>query len=570
MICPKCKNENPDDALYCAICSEVFRKKAQQAPVEPIEPPATPGKPTSSRFAKLATVLQFKKTLICCALVLAYLIIPAKLLRSAGVPVPVKAGEFTVKGLDGKRINLSDFAGRPVLLYVWMTNCPRSIDNLGMISALYQKYRNSPLCFLPVTLNPDFKTTVAPFVASHGIEYPVYNGHGYLTRQFWPAGIPGVFLIDRQGYLHQEFSPDKNDQAKLESYIDRYIADRTPESYFVDMGEPQPDLTDARDGYFSILKQAQQLLEDENYAGLDVMADELRATKARFANGDWKLVAYYEGVSSIGTNIGRKEEEWERRLPLLKKWKEVRPASITAAVAYGGALVNYAWYARGSGYAAETPEEDMALFKQRLLQAKQALEEADKLPGKCPMLYDQLMTAALGEGAGADEQGEIFRKAVAFAPDYYHYYEEFGQALWPIWYGAPGDVEQFAENMAKATKDAEGMGIYTRIMVQYAMGTTLFGENGEFFFKRTNASWPLMRQGFLDIDKRYPDSRVNLNEFAWLACLAGDKTTAKTIFARLGGDYDKKVWSGLTYARWMTWAQKEQKGTFFERIKNLL
>jgi hypothetical protein len=42
MICPKCKNENPDDATYCTVCYEVFRKERQaEKATAPSSPPVS-------------------------------------------------------------------------------------------------------------------------------------------------------------------------------------------------------------------------------------------------------------------------------------------------------------------------------------------------------------------------------------------------------------------------------------------------------------------------------------------------------------------------------------------------
>ena len=43
--------------------------------------------------------------------------------------------------------------------------------------------------------------------------------------------------------------------------------------------------------------QARALLEQDNFSALEALAIEARATKARFAGGEWKLFAFYQSVT---------------------------------------------------------------------------------------------------------------------------------------------------------------------------------------------------------------------------------------------------------------------------------
>jgi hypothetical protein len=60
-------------------------------------------------------------------------------------------------------------------------------------------------------------------------------------------------------------------------------------------------------------------------------------------------------------------------------------------------------------------------------------------------------------------------------------------------------------------------------------------------FKASQASWPDIKNGFMDIIAQYPEP-YNLNAFAYFACLAGDYATVDDILQRIGGDLIFEKW----------------------------
>jgi hypothetical protein len=244
------------------------------------------------------------------------------------------------------------------------------------------------------------------------------------------------------------------------------------------------------------------------------------------------------------------------------------PASVTARVAAADILVSAAWKARGTGYASEVSEENFRLFKERHAAARKILEETEKLPESCPVFYDVLLHLARGQGWEREEYERLFAKAVDLDPLYTDFYVEKAYYLLPQWYGRPGEWEKFAETSAEAVKDPAGMELYARIIWNMSR---VYGTKGEDLFKKTDVSWPKMRQGFIEADKRYPGSLITLNGFAWFACLAGDKETAKGLFARLGDGYDPSVWGNpVLYHRWRDWANGTESGGILKKLSKML
>ena len=95
-----------------------------------------------------------------------------------------------------------------------------------------------------------------------------------------------------------------------------------------------------------IAEQALGLLEVKDYDKLDALAAKLRASKERFADGMWQLAIFYDGLVPLNSEP---EVVWDDRIQAIGLWATSRPESITARVAWGYVLVNYAWKARGGG-----------------------------------------------------------------------------------------------------------------------------------------------------------------------------------------------------------------------------
>ncbi|OGS12117.1 MAG: hypothetical protein A2234_07440 [Elusimicrobia bacterium RIFOXYA2_FULL_58_8] len=144
-----------------------------------------------------------------------YFFLPYGVLSAIGIHKGARAESFSVTGLHGEKMRLSECAGKPVFLYVWETNSQRAIDNLPMLETLYAEYQNSPVCFMPVTITADFNGAVRAFASTMALKYPVYNGAVHLPGQFRPLQSPMLYLIDHKGYIRYSYSPSGNDREEI-------------------------------------------------------------------------------------------------------------------------------------------------------------------------------------------------------------------------------------------------------------------------------------------------------------------------------------------------------------------
>lgn len=181
-----------------------------------------------------------------------------------------------------------------------------------------------------------------------------------------------------------------------------------------------------------------QDLLHERYEKLEALARTLRTSKARFPGGTWRLKVFYHATTRPVSKGKVSEAEWNLFFPRLRKWEAKFPHSITPQVALAGAYVEYAWSARGNGYAYRVTEEGYNLFRARLIQAKKVLLESESLPEKCPEWFWTMLSIAKGEGWEWAEYEELFEDAIALEPAYQYFYTAKAVYLLPRWGGPIG------------------------------------------------------------------------------------------------------------------------------------
>ncbi len=288
--------------------------------------------------------------------------------------------------------------------------------------------------------------------------------------------------------------------------------------------------------------QIREILLQDKFDDLEAIVSELRATKARFVGGAWKLHKFYYGLDSPAQGQKAADDDWLALLKKLREWIRLRPQSTTARVALGQALTQYAWYARGSGFSDTVGQDGWRLFRERLALAQRVLEEAARLRTKCPHWYAAMQWVAIGQGWDAGRFDKLFKKAVAAEPTYHYFYFNKAQFLLPRWHGSEGDWENFAEETYDTAGGKNGSILYYLIGLELARYY-----RGKAFFSESRVSWPRMKQGFADLEEAYGANNEQLNEMSRFAGWAGDRAGSRELFERIGDNWDSHTWGEKKY-----------------------
>jgi hypothetical protein len=292
-----------------------------------------------------------------------------------------------------------------------------------------------------------------------------------------------------------------------------------------------------------------QLYNSRDFNELEKIAAKLRATKARFGNGWWKIESFYD---SLECRAEEPESMWRLHDQIHRDWIAKKPESISARVAYADFFCSYAWHARGSDYADRVTSEGGRLFQARLASAHKIVDEARKMKEKDPYLAMVALTVALGEGPDKAEYDAIVEEADAAEPSFWRYDTKRAFSLLPRWHGKPGDWEAFA---LKAAARPDGLG--AEVYVRSVLNVENFYGN---VFDESDVSWPKTREGLELMLKRYPESLEIVNLAARLAYMARDREMAQALFVRLNGTCVANAWRGPEqFLGAQKWAQKTDK-----------
>ena len=139
------------------------------------------------------------------------------------------APDFTLESLDGKRISLSDYKGKVVLVNIWATWCPPCVRETPRLVRVYNDYQDQGFVLLGInTTYQDKRDLVARFVQEQGMSYPVLlDLDGQVGATYGGRLMPTSYLIDRNGKIVVT-KVGEVDEAQLREQISALLAATVP------------------------------------------------------------------------------------------------------------------------------------------------------------------------------------------------------------------------------------------------------------------------------------------------------------------------------------------------------
>ena len=145
-------------------------------------------------------------------------------LGSSSSPAPkvgVAALDFTATTVDGKKVSLSSFKGKPVWLTFgasWCADCQAEAPD---IEAAYKKHLAEGVVVLSVAVDEKDTATVVDYANRAGLTFPKIWDSGNTIRDAYRVdGIPAHFFIAGSGIIRSSkvglLSPEKMEAALKE------------------------------------------------------------------------------------------------------------------------------------------------------------------------------------------------------------------------------------------------------------------------------------------------------------------------------------------------------------------
>jgi peroxiredoxin len=122
--------------------------------------------------------------------------------KPESVAVGRPAPGFSIAGLDGRLVSLSDYRGKVVVVNVWATWCPPCVDEMPSLEKLYRELKDENFALLAVSIDSEGTAAVVPFMKKHGLTFTVLmDSQATVQNSYKITGVPETFIIDKKGIL---------------------------------------------------------------------------------------------------------------------------------------------------------------------------------------------------------------------------------------------------------------------------------------------------------------------------------------------------------------------------------
>jgi thiol-disulfide isomerase/thioredoxin len=130
-----------------------------------------------------------------------------------------QAPAFSVRGLDGKNVQLKDFKGHPVLIDFWATWCQPCRASMTHLESLQKRYEDKGLVVLGLSVDEDAPADVKRYAQKLGVSFRLAMADEKVLDLYGPVrSIPTTFFINRNGEVVRRVV-GYIDAETLDSYI---------------------------------------------------------------------------------------------------------------------------------------------------------------------------------------------------------------------------------------------------------------------------------------------------------------------------------------------------------------
>jgi cytochrome c biogenesis protein CcmG, thiol:disulfide interchange protein DsbE len=167
-----------------------------------------------------------KKTILLVILVaavlpaLVYLFLQAGSRESKVIGVGDRAPEFSLKGLDGNQVRLSDLRGKIVMVHFWATWCPPCVEELPTLDTISRALPARDFQVLAVSVDEGGAPAVGSFLQRNRLVLPVLLDPDHaVSSRYGTFKFPETYLVGRDGIVkYKIIGPrDWNDPAALQA-----------------------------------------------------------------------------------------------------------------------------------------------------------------------------------------------------------------------------------------------------------------------------------------------------------------------------------------------------------------
>lgn len=133
------------------------------------------------------------------------------------------APDFTLKDTNGKRVSLSDFKGKVVVLNFWATWCGPCKTEIPWFIDFQKEWEARGFTVLGVSMDEDGWKVINPYVAEKKINYPVLLADENVNKAYGGIdALPTTFILGRDGkvaFLHAGLAQRTEYEKEIKSLL---------------------------------------------------------------------------------------------------------------------------------------------------------------------------------------------------------------------------------------------------------------------------------------------------------------------------------------------------------------
>ncbi len=135
---------------------------------------------------------------------------------------------FTLVDLQGKKVSLADYKGKPVLVNFWATWCGPCKLEMPWFEEFSKKYQPQGLVILGLAADDAGKSVIADTARKSGVTYPILLADDKIEEAYGGVDyLPESFYVDRQGKVLIEtagVSSEGGGKDEIEANIRKLVA----------------------------------------------------------------------------------------------------------------------------------------------------------------------------------------------------------------------------------------------------------------------------------------------------------------------------------------------------------
>ncbi|HHJ53099.1 MAG TPA: TlpA family protein disulfide reductase [Caldithrix abyssi] len=117
-----------------------------------------------------------------------------------------KAADFSLKDTNGRRVSLSDYSGKILIIDFWATWSSSSLNTLRVLENLRHEYSDRNVEVIGIAILSK-ETDIPKRIADSRASFPILLGDRSLIAKYGNfSTIPNTFIIDERGFVKHEIS----------------------------------------------------------------------------------------------------------------------------------------------------------------------------------------------------------------------------------------------------------------------------------------------------------------------------------------------------------------------------